>query len=310
MSSRAEADVLPEVVLLGANGYLGRHLAQVLKSIECEFLAVGRSATSVDHHRPYVGADMTDLSVLAPALGRARAVLAFAGRTGTLDSFDRADEFLDANERGLLHLLNAIRATGNSPRIVFPSTRLLYRGDSSRDLPEDAPKECNTIYAMNKLACEAYLRMYWMLYGIPYTVLRICVPYGSIVAGGESFGTLQHFIARAERGEDVTIFGDGRQRRTLIHAEDLARIVVSASTAVEAENRVLNVGGPDVLSVSAIARRIAERFGVGVQSVPWPRAHQAIETGDTVLDDTALRSILTPEYEWSFSRWVAHLCAS
>ena len=245
------------------------------------------------------------LQALAPALETARIVFLFAGRTGTLDGFDQPDEFLDSNERGLLHLLNLIRETGNTPRLVFPSTRLVYKGDHSRALPEEAPKECKTIYAMNKLAGESYLRMYRDVYDIPYTVFRICVPFGNSVSSVDSYGTMQHFIARATRGEDLTIFGDGEQRRTLIHAEDLARVILGASCLSGTRDGIYNVGGADVLTIAQIARAIAERFGVAVSSVPWPEAHLRIESGDTVFDDALLREHLTPSYGWTFERWLA-----
>ena len=307
MSSKSVSDITPEVILLGADGYLGRHLAHVMKQEGCPFLSVGRRDGSIDGHVPYVSAQLTDLRSLVPALQTARVIYLFAGRTGTLDGFDQPDEFLDSNERGLLHLLNLIRATGNTPRLVFPSTRLVYQGDSTRALPEDAPKECKTIYAANKLAGESYLRMYRDLYGLPYTVFRICVPFGNSVSSVGSYGTMQHFITRASRGEDLTIFGDGEQRRTLIHAEDLSRVILQASRLPGTQDEIYNVGGADVLTIAQVARRIAEHFGVAVSSVSWPEAHQRIETGDTVFDDTLLREQLTPRYEWTFNRWLASL---
>jgi UDP-glucose 4-epimerase len=299
--------VPPEVVLLGANGYLGRHLALVMKRMGRPFLAVGRGGVSVDGHRPFLSANMDDLTTLAPALSMAKEVFVFAGRTGTLDGFDRPNEFIDSNEKGLLNLLNLVRETRASPRIVFPSTRLVYRGDNTRALSEDSQKECRTLYAMNKLACEAYLRMYANLFDMPYTVFRICVPFGNSVPGAGAYGTMQHFIAKAKRGEDITIFGDGEQRRTLIHAEDLACLLLESVRIEKTQNQIYNVGGSDILSISQIAQRIATVFGVGVGSMPWPQAHLAIETGDTVFDDTALRGILTPRYEWTFDRWLDSL---
>jgi UDP-glucose 4-epimerase len=278
-----------------------------LKRSSRPFLAVGRRDVSVDGHQPYLCANMTDIGGLLQTLSTVRVVFMFAGRTGTLDGFERPEEFLDTNERGLLNLLNLIRQAGSFPRVVFPSTRLVYRGDDTRSLPEEAPKQCNTVYAINKLASEAYLEMYSNVFGIPYTVMRICVPYGSSVSGSRSYGTMQHFIAKAMGGEDIAIFGDGEQRRTLIHADDLADIMLQASDREETLNRICNIGGADVLSIAQIAGKIAAKFKVAVKSVPWPASHLAIETGDTVFDDTVLREILVPKYKWTFDLWLEEL---
>ncbi len=301
------SNVAEEVILLGADGYLGRHVGQVLKQNERPFLAVGRREVSVDHHEPYLTASLSDLRSLVPALQAARFIYFFAGRTGTLDGFDRPDEFLNTNERGLLHLLNLIRQTDNRPRLVFPSTRLVYEGDSSRPLPENAPKHCRTIYAMNKLAGESYLRMYADLYGLPYTVFRICVPFGNSMPENNSYGTIHQFVAKARKGENLTIFGEGEQRRTLVHVEDLARIILEASHLLETKNSIFNVGGSDTLTITQVACKIAKQFGVDVTHIPWPETQQHIETGDTVFDDALLRQMYEPLYKWSFGRWVANL---
>jgi UDP-glucose 4-epimerase len=224
-----------------------------------------------------------------------------------VDGFDRPDEFIDTNERGLLNLLNLIREVGSLPRVIFPSTRLVYRGDNVNPLSEDSPKECNTLYAINKLAGEAYLQMYSKSFDIPYTIFRICVPFGNSVPGAQSYGTMQHFIIKARSGENISIFGDGSQRRTLVHAEDLACLVLEAAQMEKTQNNIYNIGGSDVLSLTDIARRIAGFFGVEVSSIPWPPAHLAIETGDTIFNDAELRGILTPNYQWTFGHWLESL---
>lgn len=81
---------------------------------------------------------------------------------------------MDVNEKGLLHLLNHIRLSPYRPKIIFPSTRLVYQG-ADKALTEEAKKETKTIYAVNKLACEGYLYAYRQSFDIPYTIFRICI---------------------------------------------------------------------------------------------------------------------------------------
>ena len=80
----------------------------------------------------------------------------FAGLTGTYAGFDNYEKYLKANELSLLNLLDTIRNSDYRPKVIFPSTRLVYKGRDNA-LSEDAEKETKTIYTVNKLACEGYL---------------------------------------------------------------------------------------------------------------------------------------------------------
>ena len=75
------------------------------------------------------------------------------GKTGTITGFGNYEEFIDINEKALLNILNEYRNQHSSAKIIYPSTRLVYRGDDM-PLKEDAVKEFKTIYAINKYACE------------------------------------------------------------------------------------------------------------------------------------------------------------
>lgn len=96
-----------------------------------------------------------------------------------------------------------MKESGSTARIVFPSTRLVYKGQQNVLLKEDAEKAPNTIYALNKLACEYMLAMYQKAFGIHYTIFRICVPYGSLIKSGTSYGTLG-FFAKGQKSAEYS----------------------------------------------------------------------------------------------------------
>ena len=176
-----------KVALFGSKGYLGSQLEY----------ALGHASVSVD------GFDLPDCNVIGESFWKSftpaayDAVLFFVGLTGTEQSFSRADAFLSVNELGLIRLLTCLAPLGkDAPKVIFPSSRLVYRG-SEQLLTEDAPKEAKTVYAASKLACEYYLQSYHERYGIPYSVVRICVPYGNLVSGRYSYGTIGLMVRNA-----------------------------------------------------------------------------------------------------------------
>jgi len=293
------------VLILGANGYLGRHLAKLVydRGYQCRFAGTQRS--SVDGYEEYSRMDINDLSSYAHLLEECDYVFCFAGLTGTFDSFIRFKEFFEVNELGLLNLLEGVKKINPGAKIIFPSSRLVYKGKKNRRLTEDSKKEFKTIYAMNKYACERYLKMYHESFGIDYLVFRICVPYGNVFDNSLSFGTLGHMISKAQKGNDITLYGDGFQKRSFVHVHDLSNLILIASIEKGLINDIFNIGGPDILSIRDVAEMVSDAYGVDIEYVPWPEEHRKIESGDTIFDSTKLMDSLQYQYEYNFRSWIA-----
>lgn len=289
--------------VLGSNGYLGRHLAMHL-------LAQGHQVAGYDRHPSnlvpglsYHPFDTTDAAQWDQIETQVDALFFFSGLTGTREGFDHYESYLDANERSLLHLLNRLRQTGSRPRVVFPSSRLVYRG-RPEPLPEDAPQESKTVYSANKRAGEALLQAYRAAFGIPFTIYRICVPYGHTLRGAYSFGTIGAFIRMAREHGVIPLYGGGSPRRTFTHVQDVCTQIADTALLPETEAQTFNVAG-EAFSLAEVAKWIAHRLGARVRAVPWPEAEQAIESGDTVFDDSRIRSLLADPLRIRLQEWVA-----
>ena len=143
-------------VVIGGQGFLGRHLVYYLRKH-------GHKVCSYDiitlDEEGYRRVDMTDKASVKEIDLHVDYIFMFAGLTGTFASFDAYEKYVNINEICLLNLLDAIRKSEYRPKVVFPSTRLIYKGIDN-PLKEEDEKECKTIYAANKLACEGYLKAY------------------------------------------------------------------------------------------------------------------------------------------------------
>lgn len=301
------------ICIVGANGYIGRHLALHIKNSQVPrggLLLCDLQEQSEDGHYEYRQLDILDREALAEAVVDTTHVYFLSGLTGTSAGFDNYAQFVSVNEIGLLNLLNACRGLHQCPKVIFPSTRLVYKGVSNTALAEDAEKELKTIYAINKYSCEQYLRVYAECFGVRYTVLRICVPYGSTLPASRSYGTLTHFVSQALEQKVVTIFGDGEQKRTLTHITDLCSTMIAAGLSPATDNDVFNIGGADVLSIQEIAQGVAHALGASVIYKSWPVLAQRIESGDTVFDSTKLDTRLGITYGHSYHEWLTRLPAS
>lgn len=273
--------------VIGGNGYIGRHLVFFLKKKGI----IPMVYDVADSDQPfYKKIDITAPLSVAKIDFNVDYIFMFAGITGTFIGFDQYQAFNSINEIGLLNLLDSIRKSEYRPKIVFPSTRLVYKG-IDKALSEDDEKEAKTIYASNKLACEGYLKAYHNSFGIPYTIFRICIPYGNLLSTDYSFGTVGFFIKQAKSGKDITLYGNGDIKRTFTHIEDLCHQIVNGAFHPDSNGEVLNVGG-ETLTLREAAEIIARKYGVHVVNVPWPDKDLKIESGHTYFDDKKIQSLL------------------
>ena len=273
--------------VIGGKGFLGKHLVYYLKK-------KGHQVLSYDivesEEEGYARIDMTDANSVASMDLDVDYVFMFAGLTGTYAGFDAYEKYVAINEMALLNLLDAIRKSSFRPKVIFPSTRLVYKGED-KPLKEEDEKESKTIYAANKIACEGYLQAYRDSFDIPYTVFRICIPYGNLLSNDYSFGTVGFFIKQAKAGKDITLYGGGSIKRTFTHMEDLCYQVIEGAFAKGSDGGIYNVGG-ETLSLKDAAEIIARKYGVKLTAVLWPERDLRIESDHTYFDDTKIQALL------------------
>lgn len=293
------------VVVLGACGYLGRHLVRELAARGVDLVQSSRGPRPAVDAGTYVSADVRDRAAIARLVDGATQVYVAAGLTGTAAGFERYQELLEVNELGLQHVLDAVRRQGSRAKVVFPSSRLVYRGRPGL-LTESDELEARTPYALNKLAGERLLTMYAGAFGVRAVTFRIGVAYGEDVPGhAPAHGTVSAFQERAARGQDLVVYGDGQQRRSLVHIADAAAWMVAGAGDARTDGGIFNVGGPDDRSVQQIAAAVASRHGVAVRSEPWPALALAIESGDTVFDSSKLAAIVDRPWRHRFDAWLS-----
>jgi UDP-glucose 4-epimerase len=289
-------------IIIGAGGYLGRHLVRAIAEAGGVAMPYDLTDATAVTGVPCSRLDVTDPLQLARVDWNVDVVHVVAGLTGTLESFDRAHQFVRANELGLLNVLGAIRNAGARPRIVFPSSRLVYRG-ANRPLREDAPKDPRTVYAVSKLACEMHLAAFRACFDIPFTIFRLCVPFGNPAGGSYSFGTMGSFVRQARSRGVIRLFGGGTASRTFSHVEEVCRLLVTGSLDNRCDGETFNLPGED-LSLRDAAQMVAERFGASIEDCDWPELDRRIESGDTVFDSSKLGTILPGRGTVRLQDWV------
>lgn len=276
-----------KVAIIGGKGYIGNHLVYYLKNRDIFPMVYDVQESDEPNYKKI---DITNPDSVASIDLNVDYIFMFAGLTGTYAGFDKYQLYNTINEIGLLNLLDAIRNSQFRPKIIFPSTRLVYKG-VDKALKETDEKETKTIYAVNKIACEGLLQAYKASFDIPYTIFRICIPYGNLLSSDYSFGTVGFFIKMAKSGKDITLYGGGHIKRTFTHMEDLCYQLVEGAFNPYSNGEIYNIGG-ETFSLREVAEIVAAKFNVNVVDVPWPERDLRIESNHTYFDDTKIRSLI------------------
>lgn len=279
---------MSKCAIIGSKGYIGKHLEYYLKQKKNDVVCYDVvESEDVNYHR----CDLTDFESVRRIIDlKVDYIFMFAGLTGTYVGFDKANIFVNVNEMGLINLLNCIRESKYRPKIIFPSTRLIYKG-ADKALKEDDEKETKTIYAVNKIACENLLYVYRQNFDIPYTIFRICVPFGNMFSDDYSFGTIGFFIRQASNDRRITLYGDGSIKRTFTSMHDLCKQIVEVGMERVSDGEIYNIGG-HTYSLRNAAEIIASYYKAEISFISWPERDLKMESGSTYFDSSKIERVM------------------
>ncbi|HUR46897.1 MAG TPA: NAD-dependent epimerase/dehydratase family protein [Candidatus Saccharimonadales bacterium] len=304
------------VLITGGAGFIGTNLAhRFLSRKQPVLLYDNLSRPGVEQNLAWLRkkhgellqievADVRDERKLASAVKRASKVFHFAAQVAVTTSLVDPIEDFEINARGTLNLLEAIRGMDVPPPLVFTSTNKVYgdlqdvklevRGgryepsDPSlrhHGFSEQRPLNFHSPYGCSKGAACQYVLDYARTFHIPAVVFRMSCIYGWHQFGNEDQGWVAHFLLRALEKRPITIFGDGRQVRDILFAEDLVNAFLQAMERIDAiAGEAYNMGGgPDnTISLLELLDIMAELRGEKPEVVfdDWRPADQQYYVSD------------------------------
>ncbi len=217
-----------------------------------------------------VKGDVRDAGRLVSAVGECDVLVHLAGQVAVTTSVTHPRDDFEANALGTFNALEAARLSGRDPIFLYASTNKVYGemqevkvveeatrwkyADLEYGCSESQPLDFHSPYGCSKGAGDQYVRDYARIYGLRTVVLRQSCIYGPRQFGIEDQGWLAWMIIAAVTGKQITIYGDGKQVRDVLHVDDLLDAYDAAIEAINiAKGQVYNLGGgtANVLAVWA-----------------------------------------------------------
>lgn len=282
----------PRALVTGGAGFIGHHLVAALRARGHEVtvlddLSMGKRSNVPDDVR-FIEGDVRDAGAVDEALDGAGVVFHEAAIVSIRASIDGFARDADVNLTGTLNLLSRMADRGITRALLASSMAVYADSPTPAPLPESATTEPISPYGIAKLAAEKYWLMMGEVLGVQPTVLRYFNTYGPGQTPTPYVGVITIFVNRLLAGEDITVFGDGEQRRDFVHVSDIvgANLAVLDAPAEKVAGRVFNVGTGHATSVNDIARGLLDVLAPGKDAIMGPE--QAGEMRNAIADATAL----------------------
>jgi nucleoside-diphosphate-sugar epimerase len=167
------------------------------------------------------------------------------------------------NSIGTQNLLRL--ALDRGARFLLASTSEAYGDPLVHPQREDYWGNVNPVgvracYDEGKRFAEALTMVYVRQYRLDARIVRIFNCYGPR-SDPEDGRLVPNFVTQALSGKPLTVYGDGRQTRSLCYVSDLVDGLIRVTLAPKAAGRVYNVGNPDertVLEFAEVIRKVAD----------------------------------------------------
>lgn len=276
-------------VVTGGLGFIGGNLARALAEggakVRVVDALVPEHGGRADHLADVAVETVLVSDIAGPLVGDlldgADVVFNVAGQVSHTASMRDPQRDLYLNATTHATFLDTVRRVAPGARVVHTSTRQVYGRSTAAVVDESHPANPVDVNGVAKLAGEQLHMVYAHAYGMACTSLRLTNVYGPRQRlTSDELGFLPVFLRRALQGEEILIYGDGRQRRDCLHVDDAVAAVL-ASVDDRAMGHVFNVGHPDTYALHEIASLIVDTAGSpgGFRLVPWPDDHARIDIG-------------------------------
>jgi len=275
-------------LITGGAGFIGSHLAGALlergwRVHVIDDLSTGRVRNiAAFHDRPHFGATFNSVlraDVMEPLVADTDVVFHLAAAVGVRLIVERPVHTIATNIKSTEVVLEL--AAKHRRAVLLSSTSEVYgkldraKFAESDDLVLGATSKSRWCYAASKIIDEHLALAYAREFGLPVTVLRMFNTIGPRQTGQYGM-VVPRFVHQALAGEPLTVYGDGRQRRSFTWVGDVVDAMVALIAHPGASGEVFNVGHTAEITIYDLARMVKDMVGSrsDIVLVPFERAYE------------------------------------
>lgn len=257
------------VLVTGAGGFIGSHLAERLVELGAEvramvhYNALGSwgwlDSSPLRGRMEVIAGDIADRDSVAGAARGAEVVFHLAALIGIPYSYRAPESYVRTNITGTLNVLEAARASG-STRVVHTSTSEVYGTAIRVPIDEEHPLQGQSPYSATKIGADKIAESYHLSFGVPVTTVR---PFNTFGPRQSARAVIPTIISQVLAGQGVKL-GNVDATRDLNFVANTVDGFVRAASVPDAAGQTVNLGSGREISIRDLARLIGERAGLPV----------------------------------------------
>ena len=277
----------PYVLVTGGAGFIGAHLVERLLADGKSVLVIDDLSTgSLDNLKAvnshprlrFIQSLISACANLSELAARAEFIFHLAATVGVELVVQSALHVLEASFNETQILLRA--ALKNSTPLLLTSTSEVYGKSAKPEFSEEddlligPPGQSRWSYACSKLTDEFLALAYAREQGLPVTIARLFNTVGPRQTGRYGM-VLPRFIASAQAGEPLRVYGDGAQTRCFCLVHDVVEALVRLQNCPAARGEIFNIGGTEEVSILQLAQLVVESLHSKskIELIPYDQAY-------------------------------------
>lgn len=269
---------MKRILVTGGAGFLGSHLCEWLLRDGHEVICVDNFYTgnkrNVEHLLDNKKFELIRHDITLPLYGveKVDEIYNLACPASPIHYQHDPVQTTKVNVLGAINMLGLAKRIG--AKILQASTSEIYGDPVVHPQTESYWGNVNSIgprscYDEGKRCAETLFFDYYRQHKMPIKVVRIFNTYGPRMHPQDG-RVVSNFITQALRGEDITIYGDGKQSRSFCYVDDLIEAMVCMMATSADTTGPINIGNPNEFTMFELAQKVISLTGSGSNIIYQP----------------------------------------
>jgi len=257
-------DQYSKILVTGGSGFIGRHLVNVLLSLNNKVVILDNLSTSLDRTIPLgatlVPGDVRNLSEVIKAAKGAELIFHMAANaSGTVSVNDARLDF-ETNAMGTCNILEAALSAGTK-RFVYVSSASVYGRPQRFPMDEQHPTRPFVPYGASKLAGELCCLSFFKTYGLPVLIARPFCVYGPGENPKLALVEVSRYLRWHLNHRPIQIVGEMDQKtRDFVHVSDTIHGLLLIADKADA-GEIFNIGSGEEVSMRELTEAVSSVTG-------------------------------------------------
>ena len=260
------------VLVTGADGFIGSHLVEGLLETGCKVKAFvyynsfnswgwldSFPLEKLDRIEIFSG-DVRDPNGVRKAMEGIDVVFHLAALIGIPFSYHSPDSYIDTNIKGTLNILQAARDLGTS-RVLVTSTSEVYGTAKYAPIDENHPFQGQSPYSATKIGADRIAESFYRAFGVPVTIVRPFNTYGPRQSARAVIPTI---ITQVLSGKKEIELGSVDPTRDLVFVKDVVKAFITIAEADNTDGEEINIATQSEISIGDLAKKIINMTSPGV----------------------------------------------